>query len=31
MIDIIVRHYPSLRDALRGTDNAFAPWLGARA
>jgi hypothetical protein len=31
MIDILVRHYPSLRDPMRGVDNAFAPWAGARA
>jgi len=31
MIDVLVRHYPSLREGLRGTDNAFAPWLGTRA
>jgi len=31
MIDILARHYPKLRDGLRGTDNAFAPWAGARA
>jgi hypothetical protein len=30
MIDVLVRHYPGLREALRGTDNAFAPWSGAR-
>jgi hypothetical protein len=30
MIDILVRHYPSLREGLRGTDNAFAPWAGTR-
>ncbi|MCA1647775.1 MAG: heme peroxidase [Chloroflexi bacterium] len=31
MIDVLVRHYPGLRGALDGTDNAFAPWKGARA
>jgi hypothetical protein len=31
MIDVLVRHYPGLRAALLGTDNAFAPWRGARA
>ena len=31
MTDILVRHYPTLREALRGTDNAFAPWPGSRA
>src|SRR5207248_5262799 len=28
MIDVLVRHYPSLREGLRGTNNAFAPWVG---
>jgi hypothetical protein len=31
MTDVLVRHYPQLRGALSGTDNAFAPWRGARA
>ena len=31
MGDVLNRHYPALRDALRGTDNAFAAWRGARA
>jgi hypothetical protein len=31
MTDVLARHYPRLRDALRGTDNAFAAWPGARA
>ncbi|HEY0584373.1 MAG TPA: peroxidase family protein [Chloroflexota bacterium] len=31
MSDVLLRHYPALRDALRGVDNAFAPWPGARA
>jgi hypothetical protein len=31
MTDILVRHYPMLREPLRGTDNAFAPWPGSRA
>jgi hypothetical protein len=31
MIDVLVRHYPNLREPLRGTDNAFAAWAGARA
>ena len=31
MTDVLARHHPSLRDALRGTDNAFAAWPGARA
>jgi hypothetical protein len=30
MIDVLVRHYPSLREGLHGTDNAFAPWAGTR-
>jgi hypothetical protein len=31
MIDVLQRHYPSLQSAMSGTDNAFAPWRGARA
>jgi len=31
MIDVLTRHYPNLREPMRGTDNAFAPWAGARA
>jgi hypothetical protein len=31
MIDVLTRHYPGLREGLRGTDNAFAPWSGTRA
>ena len=31
MIDILLRHYPGLRPAMRGVTNAFAPWTGARA
>jgi hypothetical protein len=31
MSDVLARHYPRLRDALRGTDNAFAGWPGVRA
>lgn len=31
MIDVLQRHYPMLGAALSGTDNAFAPWRGARA
>ena len=31
MIDVLQRHYPNLRSAMSGTDNAFAPWRGARA
>ena len=26
MIDIVLRHYPQLRPALRGVQNAFQPW-----
>jgi hypothetical protein len=26
MIDVLKRHYPELAPALRGIDNAFAPW-----
>jgi hypothetical protein len=28
MIDIVLRHYPQLRPALRGVQNAFQPWSG---
>jgi hypothetical protein len=31
MTDVLLRHYPGLADAVRGVDNAFAPWPGARA
>jgi len=31
MIDVLVRHYPTLREPMRGLDNAFAAWPGARA
>jgi hypothetical protein len=31
MSDVLLRHYPGLRESLRGLDNAFAPWPGARA
>jgi hypothetical protein len=31
MVDVLARHYPRLRDAMRGVDNAFAPWANARA
>jgi hypothetical protein len=27
MRDVLVRHFPSLRPALRGVDNPFAPWM----
>ena len=30
MIDILLRHYPGLRPAMRGIDNAFVPWVGTR-
>jgi Animal haem peroxidase len=26
MSDVLLRHYPALEPALRGVDNAFAPW-----
>ena len=26
MSDVLLRHYPGLEPALRGVDNAFAPW-----
>ena len=26
MIDVLKRHYPELEPALRGVENAFAPW-----
>jgi hypothetical protein len=26
MTDILLRHYPQLRPALRGVPNAFQPW-----
>jgi hypothetical protein len=29
MGDVLLRHYPALRPALRGLDNAFAPWRRA--
>jgi hypothetical protein len=31
MLDVLLRHYPGLQSAVRGSDNAFAPWSGARA
>jgi hypothetical protein len=31
MASVLLRHYPSLRPALRGVDNAFAPWTRASA
>jgi hypothetical protein len=30
MTDILLRHYPGLRPAMRGVTNAFAPWAGSR-
>jgi hypothetical protein len=26
MTDVLLRHHPELRTAMRGVDNAFAPW-----
>ena len=26
MVDVLLRHYPNLYPALRGVENAFAPW-----
>jgi hypothetical protein len=31
MIDILLRHYPGLRPAVRSVTNAFQPWAGSRA
>jgi heme peroxidase len=31
MGDVLRRHYPELRSAILGNQNAFAPWPGARA
>ena len=31
MIDVLERHYPELEPALRGVENAFAPWTRVRA
>jgi hypothetical protein len=31
MADVLQRHFPNLRSAMYGSDNAFAPWSGARA
>jgi hypothetical protein len=31
MSDVLLRHFPGLRPALRGLDNAFAPWSRAGA
>jgi hypothetical protein len=31
MTDVLLRHHPELRNALRGVDNAFAPWKTAGA
>jgi hypothetical protein len=30
MSTILLRHYPHLRSALRGVDNAFTPWPGTK-
>jgi hypothetical protein len=30
MIDVLLRHFPSLRPAMYGIDNAFVPWAGTR-
>jgi hypothetical protein len=27
MIDVLLRHYPELRPAMRGVTNAFQPWV----
>jgi len=29
MVSVLLRHYPGLRPALRGVNNAFAPWTKA--
>jgi len=26
MVSVLLRHYPALAPALRGVQNAFAPW-----
>jgi hypothetical protein len=31
MSDVLLRHYPALEPALRGVDNAFAPWTRVSA
>jgi len=31
MKSVLLRHYPKLRTALQGVDNAFAPWVPATA
>ncbi len=31
MTDVLLRHYPDLRNAMLGVDNAFAPWKKAAA
>ncbi|MGI9149053.1 MAG: peroxidase family protein, partial [Chloroflexota bacterium] len=31
MLDVMTRHYPGLQPRLQGSENAFAPWAGARA
>jgi len=27
MMDVLLRHYPQLRPAMRGVTNAFQPWV----
>ena len=31
MSDVLLRHYPELAPALRGVENAFAPWTRVSA
>ena len=31
MSTVLMRHYPSLRTAMRGLENAFPPWRHATA
>ena len=31
MRSVLLRHYPGLRAAMRGVDNAFVPWNSASA
>jgi hypothetical protein len=31
MRSVLLRHYPGLRDAIRGVGNAFEPWNRAGA
>jgi hypothetical protein len=30
MVSVLLRHYPALEPALRGVQNAFAPWNRVR-